>query len=575
MKRGNPHYHRFPLFSVQQKSPYYNMKKHLIFLLLFGVLPFCHLNAQQYTYWKPLVFLNNPPKWVHIPNDTTIPSFLPGILSGRDNFDVKKYVRHDPYLFSVYQSVYITLSGLFVDKIDLRTGELLHSFVFDKRNFEHKIGFDNAYINTKGELELLLYLYKSPLVYKHTHLGVMQLDTGNLALDNFFYTDIPDTTITYVDAYIRANRAATDSTYYFYHFIWDTFPVNNMTYYKLGFERTELDPYGHSVSDTMVYFKEYPKGEVKAHRFYDIFDTELRVLDGDSLLYINSRYFDNDSTYCSMYYFDLDLHLIGEYDIHQYFDSNTVLTKIRNIDHNYVYLRAKKPYPNTYSFVKHHISLIFDHQGHLKERIDLLNEKGEKLYTPLAARFPGIEGTVVFNGNYRDTTFDVWQSDGHGKLHKVKTIHFSPDNCIILPTRAESLPDGDILLYGLYTRDTVVKGERRVYGYARFVMRFDREDLGLKPLKNKNTSLTRQMDYSLSPNPLRDVLHLRFDEPFQGSISIYDELGHEMTFKKLPEGTRYTNIRVQHLPKGAYYIHPIEHKRKAYHFLNVKSFVID
>ncbi len=559
------------------------MRKRNLFIFTLLILSIASLYAQKkYTHWKPIKFLNNPPEWVHIPEDTTIPDFEP-ILTGKDNFQPITHILTKKYVFQVYKSVYNTLDGLMVDKVDLQSGKQIASFVYDKRQFDYELHPEDMYINMDGYLEIPLRVrYVIPYKSWVSHLGILQLDTADLSLIDLQYTDFKDSTV--ADIFWLPHRLgrATDSSYYYWHDLYDFDTINNEIFYKRGLECIELDPQGYRIWDTTIFFFKHLRSTYILHKrfnYYNQYNRDIWKISSDTLMYLAYSHYADNSIDAVIHLFDPKLNEIGNYDIHTLFDSSAVLWDVIHTDSKYIYLEARKLYPGSRIFWKKKIGFILDHKGNLVERIEYLDEKGLKMYGPYPVRLQGVEGTIVFESDFRDSTFEVWKTNGHGQLAQLRSSKFDPSNCMFYCNKVSLLPDGDLLTFGLFYRDTTLGdtswggGDRRVYVMAKPYMRFKKKTLGLDPLGNQHVSFDKET-YKLSPNPASEYLTVQFTSPFFGTIELIDAMGKTQLYRNI-QGDKRIKIDLKSLSPGWYSIYPVREKDGIKKRLQTNTFIVE
>ncbi len=545
------------------------MKKQFI---LFFLLLFLASSAfsQKIDRYVPFKFKGIQPIWMHVVKDT---SQLPSDTLGLFNYLFYDKVSQrivGPSLYTLYSN----LSGLFIDQVNLKTGESEKSFVFDRRHVPSikEIIPLGLFIDKEENINCVGIREYTIDMKPNRFLEYFHLDKQDLSLIEHYFHPKKDTSSAYLDwQYIDYTQIIphSDTGIYVYKYRSATDTSSQLVYDKIHSQILSFSE--NPIRDTLVTVDtSAPRHDfdIEKPQYHKIFHRGKSILG-----YLSFKYYGSDSIISALKFYDQNLNFLESHDIHQYFDANTIFSSIDHIDDNYIYLICTKP--SSLFSTRYWTYLIIDFDGNLVEKIPLKGNYGRMpISDTKVIRIPDMNKTLVFYNDLEKQRFFLLQTRREGVFDLISSYEMAPLEMSFRPTSITRLENGDILLHGAqiqYTLDTI-KGQKRVYPIAKIIMRWDKSIL--QTLSSK-TNTSQQDFFSLHSNPvMHHHTHIYFKQPFNGTVQLSDISGRKIKQWDLSQKSHYS-LNLPFLPKGTYLITPIPRGQSVYKTIQSKKLLVE
>ena len=544
-----------------------------LFVIFFCVNAFEAYTQKSLIHYKPINLPEGSFQWMHVLKDTMTSGIQLDRTTPYSTFaGPYKVILEDNQIIFAYESIYYYKEGTYLQKIDLETGDSKSLLIWDKRtNGGVKEIPENFVPRSNGTIDIITSRY--PDTAYLPRIGVLNIDADDFTVIDHQYGDFSDTNSIELFSTItqRSTPSLTlpkgDSTYVNYQGV-ITPHESDPTLYRGGLRAVEVDARGHIISDTLMNYILYDINDDRSSSF-NYGQNKLFHYGKDTLAHIEMTYFQEDSVYAELFYFDLNLNRIANYNVSHLFDSRTIFEEIQNWTKDYFTILAADLDDSLAFFYESKIAMVLDHQGNLVERFDLFYKDSSIMVTPLITRLSGEEGSLVISGEVDPYSLNIWTTDGVGQLRLQKTFEFD-EGYFMRPVKVLELPEDKILLFVDFVRDTVRNRSRKFVVYASAVILFDREDLGFTTSTNQVASIER-LRFSFTPNPVKDRLFLGFSQPFTGRIEVTGGSGNKVIEYMVDDKTDF-ELSVEHLPPGMYFIQAIS-EDKTRDLFKVEKFV--
>lgn len=549
------------------------MKKQL---LLFTIILFSNfVNGQA--HYEPFEFENYSPKWIHLFIDSTIIGdtlFNQNIEFGQDTFiyngwsQLKSFfdwgdhiVQNDNSIYSLKLKGHSLPEGGFAESIDLETGKSNWKLSYDLRTIP-KIELPmHLFINNKGNLEILgertfLYEDNSLSFLKNNTIAIREYEKETGILSNYNYGNEEDSLvkiIKYPFSYFKSYRT------YLYPYN-DKYQYIELNHEFKNYGSFILDNNGELVSST------YIDGDYSYHDKYGFADHSLaRIRNGK---YLGFRLYKPPGS--SKDSFDIFIDLIEKdfsnmitTDISDLMDYSNDFSLHSNDENTFIINEYEEDYINNRNLYKHTFKL-FDINCNLIETVELKDKNGSPLDInhPRAIKLKYEEGLLIMATGYNFfedgySSLNIYKSDGGGNIDTIKVIKVQDENHQLIVDNLYQLTNGDILFEG---RDAnKIFNDELFTLHGSILIYFPSVDLdiktSLKDLINKE-----KPKFKIYPNPVKDILTIKYPEIFTGNIEITDEYGRTIIIRKT-QNIKTQNIDVSKLTRGVYLINSFNTKQ--------------
>lgn|GEM_PF-2102868 len=518
---------------------------------LFLIIAISNINAQiGYFNYVPLEFIGAEPLWIHVTCDSTMigaetienTATYDGHSHVHGSFETEDdYIIHEGYLYKVSSTVYQNdFSGAIIEKIDMKTGELIWKTIFDGRTSDYREHVERTIIEDN---RLLLYNYMItqpdpeeftvPIVFLGWAEGILKIREYDLETGALISETTPD---------INNPESKVIRDYNFDVAQLHVLSDENLLLYKRYFDTTAsffvidtLDHMGLVLNEPDTVWSELvigDWGDSYWNRGYGI------RRDSEGLTYWLDYYvpgnFTLDSAQANINIYK-EKELIDILPLGFIEKSNIRTWYLRDVTEDYIYLHVQ----------------YFDNGGSSHIFLDKGGQLIKEIYNPLQLdqfiKLDKDNNFVVSGIDYKvgdNYEFSFFQS-GESSLSKVSSMMLNMPDYGIEITQIQKLQDNDYLVAGVYYK----LEDFRSRGTARFIMKLPEElILGQTvSINNLNDIIT---DVTIYPNPASNILSIKFEELSHFDVTIFDMQGklyHKESFH-----AQAADIDVSYLQDGIY-----------------------
>jgi len=507
-----------------------------VFILIIG------MSSGIFSQYTPdMHFVDYNPVWQHVSIDTSfiidniiVVDGKAYISNGMDKFNTPKTIVKDSSLFIVYD--YLSGEGVFVEKINVKTGKIVWNYHYDHRNkdkwepFAYFYTNGSFYINENGDIEILSFRekYNYQSIYKTFSKKVLNYDSGELIKHT--YGKAGDTTVAQliisqfwnksyllpkgVDEYLYLsnlyqNSNSEDSIDIYSYTLNENGQALEKKYIRLDKNHSNNFIYsmGGVGKDSVYVFRselQSTGGNITRFDYYfDIYDREMNLLLSRKL---DEMVFDKDADQTVLF---------------PYNDDKVIVFELFENQESYYY--------------------FYDYQGNFLGKYLIKLDGDVNLYRKSVTKLK--DGSFLVCA----TTYDFYEKGDTSELcflkidldsdrvKLLKKIKVSPVDNFLHTQFVQELDNGDIIVggrhlyhpYGEDGKPTSGWGD----GYGQISICFRAEDLGLK------TSVvqvpTQEKSLTIFPNPAKDKINISIDDGVAGKLSIYDILGQRVATGKI------------------------------------------
>ena|GEM_PF-2449345 len=523
------------------------MMRHLLVTTLLSIMTM-PLSGQD--PFSPIQFEGIDHQWTHMFVDS---SRIDTDLSEGTQYlgDTEVYPVGDSIAYFIFRDRADRYSGVFIEKLDLNTGESLWKSKFDKRETGFRELPTYFGITEDGRLELVSYKEAGdpgPFgTWNNGHFLRRELDPGTgEELEIFYNPDYQEEEEMFIFGTVSMLKHG-DNFLYFRQYYKDNEDsadeiIHNFKQFSENSSLLSDDSVAlplpnpgylwsslHTISEELVNLMHTSPGLSEME--------DLREIDPDDFDVV-LNFFDNDLQHTSSVNTTDDLPAKWHSVIWKTYDD---LILIRSLDSAYL-----QPYnidPDVYFSV-------FDKSGthlsdiHFGKQITLSG-----IITPV--RIPNTNDFVFFQ-LVRDfptanKSIEVWLLEEGGEASLTNTLEFEDERDIRLTYRIQILENRDALFY--YTGQTRGPGGASE-NYHNMVMRLSADDLGLGTSSVTDYS-REELPIHVFPNPFSDEVFAQFEESISGQYAVYDILGNLVADGSL-NGESELRLDASSWPVGTY-----------------------
>lgn len=518
---------------------------------LFLIIAISNINAQiAYFNYVPLEFIGAEPLWIHVTCDSTMigaetienTATYDGHSHVHGSFETEDdYIIHEGYLYKVSSTVYQNdFSGAIIEKIDIKTGELIWKTIFDGRTSDYREHVERTIIEDN---RLLLYNYMItqpdpeeftvPIVFLGWAEGILKIREYDLETGALISETTPD---------INNPESKLIRDYNFDVAQLHVLSDENLLLYKRYFDTTAsffvidtLDHMGLVLNEPDTVWSELvigDWGDSYWNRGYGI------RRDSEGLTYWLDYYvpgnFTLDSAQANINIYK-EKELIDILPLGFIEKSNIRTWYLRDVTEDYIYLHVQ----------------YFDNGGSSHIFLDKGGQLIKEIYNPLQMdqfiKLDKDNNFIVSGRDYKvgdNYEFSFFQSD-QSSLSKVSSMMLNIPDYGIEITQIQKLQDNDYLVAGVYYK----LEDFRSRGTARFIMKLSEEMIlgQTVSINNLNGIIT---DVTIYPNPASNILSIKFEELSHFDVTIFDMQGklyHKESFH-----AQAADIDVSYLQDGIY-----------------------
>jgi len=518
---------------------------------LFLIIAISNINAQiAYFNYVPLEFIGAEPLWIHVTCDSTMigaetienTATYDGHSHVHGSFETEDdYIIHEGYLYKVSSTVYQNdFSGAIIEKIDIKTGELIWKTIFDGRTSDYREHVERTIIEDN---RLLLYNYMItqpdpeeftvPIVFLGWAEGILKIREYDLETGALIRETTPD---------INNPESKLIRDYNFDVAQLHVLSDENLLLYKRYFDTTAsffvidtLDHMGLVLNEPDTVWSELvigDWGDSYWNRGYGI------RRDSEGLTYWLDYYvpgnFTLDSAQANINIYK-EKELIDILPLGFIEKSNIRTWYLRDVTEDYIYLHVQ----------------YFDNGGSSHIFLDKGGQLIKEIYNPLQMdqfiKLDKDNNFIVSGRDYKvgdNYEFSFFQSD-QSSLSKVSSMMLNIPDYGIEITQIQKLQDNDYLVAGVYYK----LEDFRSRGTARFIMKLSEEMIlgQTVSINNLNGIIT---DVTIYPNPASNILSIKFEELSHFDVTIFDMQGklyHKESFH-----AQAADIDVSYLQDGIY-----------------------
>ena len=476
------------------------------------------------------------------------------------------YLVGDSIAYFIFADPTDKLSGVFIEKLDLNTGNSIWTAKFDVR----ETGFREypAYfgIMENGLIELVSYKIAQdlhPLFWwnlGHFLRREINPETGE-ELNIFYNENYGDDERLYIWGHTRVLKNG--DNFFHYHPIIQEDGINPSNMIS---EFKHFSPYSDFYyMDSIVL--PLPKEGFLYSALYPFLEgyASLRFSCQSIVFLEDSSEIDPDSFITILDFFDADLQHSHEVDITDYLPAKWHSTLWETYDDLILIKSLDSAYLKFYDILPDVYYSVFDKSGNHISDIALGKEVTATFNTPV--HIPNTNEFLFFeiiNPLARHKTLKVWHLDGYGETNLLRTLDFDDIRRIDLSFQTKALSNGDILFF--YTGQTRAPNGASI-NYHNKVMRISAEELGLKTSVVTHPSQDRR-DLIAFPNPTTGPLTLEIPDGFKrGTLEIVDMRAGTVYRQKIDHPQEQYSLDIGHLPAGVYHIelYPEENEERVFY----------
>lgn len=523
-----------------------NIVKNVIIFFIFFSISFLHGQNEEIK----IEFDNYSPVWIHISKDNSIVDYMDSVFSytynGLDHFHPQSlsyvegkhmFISYTHFISNSQTGTLGAYIGFYIEKIDLRSGEVTATAYSDLRNNAQREIPIALFPGQNGTLEVINMRHTGSLsdpLRKGT-LSVFRYDTADLSLKERFFAKANDAGVKIFNLPIstRAPAVVRVSDNDIYSIMEkEIAQKNGKNLYSLRL--LELDEKG------IVLNLSEDTRELQAGHYSWTFDNDPFRINSDTICHpVFLNVLNPDSIYAAFRFYDRDLNYLGETDLKDLLVKSHIPYQLESKVQNHWIMKG--------SFSKDFFPIFnrsfyhFSSNGKILEYYDISNNYPN----PAALKLVDNPGFLIMGATESTDTIDVFKTNGAGTMYNVRSFTFS-NEYRLAPIRMTQLENGDVIMFA-HILDTMLSVNNSL---AKAVVRFKAGDLDI-PTDTKDIVLSKTIPYSLYPNPADRSLILTFDKSFTGKIEIVDFLGvfvaqYYIIKQKSPE------LDIQNLSPGPY-----------------------
>ena len=504
--------------------------------------------------FKELTFDNYTPKWMHFSYDSTMESI--GDNNGWDHllFASCKPIVDGDYLYNLSTNHKMNFQGGLLEKINLKSGEVVWASSFDLRNSSKREYPTTMYMNSKNEIVVLSYRATVDQVNGYWATGrpsarIYDPCTGALKA--------------------HLNYDGTDVTNYpICSFLFKSYPLHSFAEYKIQYIAKSRDTKSLNYKSTVMDLngKKIQENEVVLPFKYKYFSFSGLVNYGDYFIShigsINDRE-QPDSAELFLQIFNKDLGLLRNIDI-------LPIVKI-NYDYNVVEVSQDRimfvalDSTNDVSNPTILRYFVFDFNGNLVEKFTI---RSENTFTVSSAFLRNEKGCVIALSEKISTNnkkLSLYKSDGKGNLSMIKEVTESFPKLYFIPSYLTQLDNGDLLLTGTTNKTKADNSGENLPTVTSIL--FDKDDLGLVA-SNKNQE--QDKEYSIQPNPSHGLFEFQHQSWSKPALLELFSVNKTSAIQRVKIDQFTSSIDFSHIPSGSYAYRIIEDQKIAVQGIWVK-----
>ncbi len=514
--------------------------------------------------FAPINFDGITPKWTHLFVDSS--RIVTELTEGTEilgNSEV--FLVGDTIAYFVFYDRADRYSGVFLEKLDLNTGQLIWNKKFDVR----ETGFHEfpAYfgIMEDGLIELVSYKIAQDL---HPIFGWnlgqflrREIDPESGEEMNIFYNqDYGEDEILFVFGSTKMLRNGNDFIYYHPK---NQVEENNQS--NIINEFRHFSPYADLLYMDSTILPQPRQGFLFSSLFSSFNGfTNLRFSSQPLFDIEDPSEIIPDSFTTILDFFDTDLRHSFEVDITEYLPAKWHSTLWGTYDDLILIKSQDSAYLMFYDILPDVYFSVFDKFGNHISDIDLGKEIVPSVNSPV--HIPNTNEFLFFqliNPTISNKGIKVWHLDENGETNLLRTLDFYDDRRIDLSFNMKSLDNGDVLFF--YSGNT--REGNNSTNLHNTVMRISAEDLGLTTSVITHPRQDRQ-DLKAFPNPTTGPLTLEIPDGFtKGTLEVVDMSAGTVHQQKIDHPQERYSLDLGHLPAGVYHIelYPEENAERVFY----------
>ena len=524
--------------------------------------------------FAPINFDGITPKWTYLFVDSS--RIVTELTEGTEilgNSEV--FLVGDSIAYFVFYDRADRYSGVFLEKLDLNTGQLIWNKKFDVR----ETGFHEfpAYfgIMEDGLIELVSYKIAQDLHpifgWNRGHFLRREIDSeSGKQLNISFNEDYGEDEILFIFGWTRMLRNEDDFIYYHPKFHVDEINDEENLYIINEFKIFSNEA-AYLFSDSVFL---PTNGGFLWSNLYSSSDEFVNLrFSGSNINELDDpREFDPDLTLVILDFFDSELQHSYEVDITEYLPAKWHSTIWDTYDDLILIKSQDSTYLEFYDIVPTVHYSVFDKFGNHISDIDLGKEIVPNINSPV--HIPNTNEFLFFqliNPTASNKGIKVWHLDENGETNLLRTLDFYDDRRIDLSFNMKSLDNGDVLFF--YSGNT--REGNNSTNLHNTVMRISAEDLGLTTSVITHPRQDRQ-DLKAFPNPTTGPLTLEIPDGFtKGTLEVVDMSAGTVHRQKIDHPQEQFSLDIGHLPAGVYHIelYPEENAERV--FYGTQVLIID
>lgn len=530
------------------------MKLKITFIILIGLLNY-NMFSQIIPY-IPIEFTDLTPKWTHVSIDSTL-------IDG-DKYDGMTHlspVEDNPLPYLIDNNCLFIVSnvkiktfyeneGVFIEKLDLSTGQTIWTNHIDLRNNNKQEYVECVYINSKGNLEIVSdrkinKLKDSPGHLSYGDTALISIRNYNILTGELVSHDypLPSDILSLRIRYSMENKTL-------------LYPMKNdeFLYVKNTSEKIEqflIDRNGHLLVEPMIdsftyddYFEPdsilFPVKFLMHKVSVDSLLTLNYLLDRNEIW--NNKYNPKFKKQTKLTLYDKNLNIKKSLKIDSLLPQRYDFLRINNADKNHIYLLGR--YDSHIGLKDTFFYYVFNWDGGIERQFTSVYNGEYILFKTTYLEKEKEFLTVGISEDWSKLKFFI--TNNNEGLTLLKEFEFKNNGRVFTPTFIEQLDNGDILLKG-YNR--FGNGD---YNYLRWHtwIRIKAEDIGLmstlviEKFKNKQK-------ITLFPTPTKNHLTITSNEVKFNKVIIYDVMGRKVHKEKFNIDSKKT-LSIDYLNKGLY-----------------------